>query len=99
MLLAGDIEAGAQRALVELGDIEADVLKVPHHGADTNAAAFLPATASRVAVISVGEGNRFGHPRDETLAALAGQPVLRTDLNGRITITSDGSEIRVRVER
>ena len=99
VLLTGDIEAKAQQALVELGDIEADVIKVPHHGADTNAAGFWSAAGTRLAVISAGAGNRFGHPSDETLAALAGQTVLRTDLHGRVTIASDGAAIRVRVER
>ncbi len=99
VLLTGDIEAGAQQALVDLGDIEADVIKVPHHGADTNAAGFWSAASTRLAVISAGAGNRFGHPSDETLAALAGQTVLRTDLHGRVTIASDGAAIRVRVER
>ncbi len=99
ILLTGDIEGTAQRALMATGAIGAHVLKVPHHGASTNADGFLQDTGARVAVISAGEGNRFGHPTDETLVDLAGRAVLRTDLHGRVTIVSDGTSITVLAER
>ncbi|MXY36101.1 MAG: hypothetical protein F4Y54_04895 [Dehalococcoidia bacterium] len=75
------------------------MLKVPHHGASTNADGFFHATGAWVTVISAGEGNRFGHPTDETLVDLEGRAVLRTDVHGRVTIVSDGESITVRAER
>ncbi len=98
ILLTGDIEETAQQALMAAGGIDAHVLKVPHHGASTNSDGFLEASGAWVAVISAGEGNRFGHPTTETLVDLAGRAVLRTDLHGRMTIVSDGASISVRAE-
>lgn len=99
ILLTGDIDETAQHALLASGDVGAHVLKVPHHGASTNADGFFDATGAWVTVISAGEGNRFGHPTDETLVDLEGRAVLRTDLHGRVTIVSDGDSITVRAER
>ena len=99
ILLTGDIEETAQEALLAGGGIRAHVIKVPHHGAATNAAGFLDATGAQVAIISVGAENRYGHPADETLLELAGWPVLRTDVHGRIMIVTDGTSIIVRAER
>ena len=98
ILLTGDIEETAQRALLESTGIQAHVLKAPHHGASTNADGFYQAAWAPVTVISAGEGNRFGHPTDETLRKLEGRAVLRTDVHGRVTIVSDGTSIRVRAE-
>jgi len=53
-------------------------------------------------VISVGQGNDYGHPRPETLAALRvfpGLQTLRTDENGRIVVESDGRTLAVRAQR
>lgn len=99
ILLPGDIEESAQRALLALGAPAADVMLTPHHGAGTNADGFLAATGAALAVVSVGEGNRYGHPAAETLDALAGRAVLRTDLHGRVAIIGDGESLRVRAER
>lgn len=99
ILLPGDIEESAQRELLALGAPAADAMLAPHHGAGTNADGFLAATGAALAVISVGEGNRYDHPAAETLDALAGRAVLRTDLHGRVAILSDGERMRVRAER
>ena len=99
ILLPGDIEQTAQTGILALGAPVADALLAPHHGADTNAAGFLDATEGALAVISAGEGNPHGHPAPETLAALAGRAVLRTDVHGRVVILSDGESLRVRAER
>jgi competence protein ComEC len=85
MLLTGDAEAEA----VPMDPGPIDVLKVSHHGsADTGLAGLLDRTAPRLAVISVGEENPFGHPVPETLATLAAHDVrvLRTDQVGTVTI-------------
>jgi competence protein ComEC len=80
-------------------DIGADVLKVPHHGSHTNDGAFLDAVSPAVAIITVGATNPFGHPHPDTLAALEGRPVFRTDIHGRITVRTDGSAIVVGTEQ
>jgi competence protein ComEC len=76
---------------------------VAHHGsADTGLPALLALIRPEVAVISVGQGNDYGHPAPSTLAALArfpGLDVFRTDEDGRVTIESDGTRYTVREER
>jgi competence protein ComEC len=80
-----------------------EVLKVAHHGSeDPGLPDLLRTLRPRLAVISVGAGNSFDHPRPETVAALAAVPgmrSLRTDLNGRIVVESDGRALSVRSER
>jgi competence protein ComEC len=80
-----------------------EILKVAHHGsADPRLPQLLELVRPRVAVISVGEGNDYGHPTPSTLAALDAAPeldVYRTDRDGRVTIDSDGARVEVREER
>lgn len=88
VLLTGDIEAAAEEALLAAGgSLEADVLKVAHHGSDTStSAAWLAGVRPRLAVISVGSGNAYGHPHQAVLQRLAaaGVTVMRTDLHGAV---------------
>ncbi len=76
-----------------------EILKVAHHGsADPGLEDELRDLRPRVAVISCGRGNDYGHPRAETLAALAGSPgasVYRTDTDGQVVVESDGRGLRV----
>jgi competence protein ComEC len=99
-LLTADAESDVLRRL-PLGHVE--ILKVAHHGSeDGGLPDLLRGLRPRVAVISVGEGNDYGHPRAETLAALGAAPGLetfRTDLDGRVVVESDGRAITVRSER
>ena len=77
-------------------DLSADVLKVGHHGSSTSTCdAFLDAVAPTYAVISCGTGNSYGHPHAETLNKLraAGVKMFRTDDQGTITVTSEGSTL------
>ena len=80
-----------------------EVLKVAHHGSeDPGLPNLLRIVRPRLAVISVGEGNDYDHPRPETVAALAavgGLRTLRTDQNGRVVVESDGRVITVRSQR
>lgn len=99
ILLTGDITSTAQRQLLALEDVSADVLKVPHHGSKSTDPAFLGAVGASVSLISVGAGNSYGHPADVTLAALAGTTTLRTDLDGRTRLTIDDGRIAVQTER
>jgi competence protein ComEC len=100
VLLTADAESDVTRAL-PLRRVE--VLKVAHHGsADTGLAEQLGVLRPRLAVISVGEGNDYGHPRPETLAMLRQSPglrVYRTDLDGRVVVESDGHSLTVRSSR
>jgi competence protein ComEC len=88
-LMGAEPEEPAQQMLVdEDAPIEAEVLKVPHHGAATSIQGFFDAVHAQVAVVSVGP-NDYGHPVPETLAEIraTGARVLRTDQEGDITIT------------
>ncbi len=101
VLLSGDVELAAQAALLASGiDLRADVLKVPHHGSRFSVPEFLDAVAPRLAVISVGAGNTYGHPNPGVLARLksAGVTVHRTDTSGDVAVAA-GSEGPVVVAR
>ncbi|MEE2033054.1 DNA internalization-related competence protein ComEC/Rec2 [Rhodococcus chondri] len=94
ILLTGDAEADAQDRLLRNGiDVRADVLKVPHHGSRTSSARFLAAVRPRVAVVSAGSGNPFGHPHPEIVGALTdlGTQILQTDVHGDIAVVRAGS--------
>jgi competence protein ComEC len=98
-LFTADTEAVTQARLVEARRLRrADVLKVPHHGSRRAALPeFLDSVRPAFALISAGRANRFGHPHPEVVQALAarGAQVLRTDLDGLITILSDGRRLEV----
>ncbi len=94
-LFTGDIEEEAEDDIAHLKEhLKSSVLKIPHHGSKTSASqTFLSAVSPEVAVISVGRKNTYGHPHDETLDALDGVKIFRTDMDGAIGIreTDDGS--------
>jgi competence protein ComEC len=89
VLLTGDIEEVAQG---DLGYVEAEVLKVPHHGAATTDLGWLSRQQPAIAVISVGD-NDYGHPSPEVIAALASSVVLRTDEVGDIVLSLTGDPL------
>jgi competence protein ComEC len=93
-LLTGDAESEARR--LDPGPF--DVLKVAHHGsADAGLEALLDRSAPRVALISVGDPNPYGHPAPETLAALAARSIclLRTDRDGDVWAELGADGLRV----
>ncbi len=98
-LLAGDIETPSERAiLAEQQAVGANFLKVAHHGSKTSTTdAFLNAAHPDFAAISDGRDNRFGHPSPEVTERLAaaGVEVYRTDIDGAITASTDGTEMRM----
>ena len=102
-LLTGDMENTAETDLVNSGaNLKADVLQVGHHGSSTSTGyLFLNAVLPEMGVISCGAGNKYGHPHEETLSILrdAKVDVYRTDLQGTITIGSDGQNFTVGTER
>ena len=101
-LLTGDMEKTAESDLVNSGaNLKADVLQVGHHGSSTSTGyAFLSAVLPEMGIISCGANNKYGHPHEETLSILrdAGVDVYRTDLQGTITIGSDGQNYTVGTE-
>lgn len=75
--------------------LDADVLKVGHHGSKTSTSKeFIGAVSPEIAVISAGRNNRYGHPHQEVLDNLAGVAILRTDLDGNIKLKSDGVSLQ-----
>ncbi len=110
LLLAADVSRRIERSLLrcptlaersgaKVGcELQADVLKVAHHGSNTSSTPeFLAAVKPRYAVISAGVRNRFRHPRPETLRRLgdAGTLVFRTDLMGATSFLLDDAGVAV----
>ncbi|MBP0461745.1 ComEC/Rec2 family competence protein, partial [Streptomyces montanisoli] len=98
LLLPGDLEPFAQRALLRSFPAlpRVDVLKVAHHGSAHQDARLLRALSPRLALISCGTGNPYGHPSPRTVGALRawGATVLRTDKDGEIAVTGSGRTLR-----
>ncbi|MDX6360002.1 MAG: competence protein ComEC, partial [Nocardioidaceae bacterium] len=96
IFLGGDVEPEGQATLAAmLPGLHVDVLKVPHHGSRYQDLPFLQSLRARLALISVGAGNDYGHPAQETVAGLAstGERVLRTDLEGSIAVVERGGRL------
>ncbi|WP_374117895.1 ComEC/Rec2 family competence protein [Streptomyces sp. S07_1.15] len=90
LLLLGDLEPPAQQRLASTVPLPpVDVLKVAHHGSARQDHGLLARLRPRIAVISCGAGNDYGHPAPRTVAALraGGAVVLRTDTDGAIAVT------------
>lgn len=99
ILLTGDVEPPAQAALERLlAGVEVDVLKVPHHGSRHQDLDLLLGVRARLALVSVGADNDYGHPSPDLLAALTatGAQVRRTDLDGDVLVTVDDGALGVR---
>lgn len=98
-LFTGDIEAEAERLLIESGaDLAADVVKVPHHGSRTSSTeAFVRAVRPKFAVVPVGRRSRFRHPDPQVVERwrAAGAETLTTGSRGTITFETDGQGIEV----
>lgn len=98
ILFTGDIGAVTERKIIAAGgDLDCDVVKVPHHGSKySSCAEFIASTTPLAAVISVGEKNRFGHPSPDIVEGyeFAGCDIFRTDENGAVIMFIEDSEIR-----
>ncbi|MBP3978656.1 ComEC/Rec2 family competence protein [Microbacterium sp. BLY] len=100
-LFLGDLSAAAQRAVLRAARPGAyDVVKVAHHGSADQDAPFYEALSPRLALITVGADNDYGHPRRETLDMLSalGARVFRTDRDGRILLGVEDQAVRVWTE-
>jgi competence protein ComEC len=102
VLFGGEPEEPAQQVLFdEHAPLNAELLKVPHHGAATSLPEFFQAVDAELAVICVGQPNDYGHPVASTLRAIVatGAQIWRTDQNGDIIVTFEGQGISVRSDR
>ena len=101
VMLTGDAEEKSEDDMINKWGrsmLDCDVLKVGHHGSDSSTTKeFLDVVSPSIAVISCGEGNKYGHPHKEILDRLeaAGVTVLRTDIKGHIVIKTDGATVTV----
>ncbi|MGX4692278.1 ComEC/Rec2 family competence protein [Streptomyces sp. JNUCC 63] len=101
LLLLGDLEPPAQQQLLHSSAIaqlaSVDVLKVAHHGSAYQSPDLIRLVAPRLALISCGADNPYGHPAPATVAALraGGAMVLRTDRDGALAVTGAGAGLRV----
>lgn len=99
-LFTGDAEREAENEVIKKGvDLSADVLKVGHHGSDTSTSNdFLEKVNPKIAIISCGKGNDYGHPHNSTLNKLEGRNIrtFRTDEVGTVQVESDGKNLTVR---
>ena len=104
ILLLGDAEVEQQKAILrDVGEssLRVDVLKVAHHGSSYQDRALLDATDARIALVSVGADNPYGHPHPALLRHLAdsGLRVLRTDECGDVAVVADGAGLGVATTR
>jgi competence protein ComEC len=100
LLLTGDIGADVERAIApKLAPAAIRILKVAHHGSRTSTSRELLETwRPQIALISCGRGNPFGHPAPDVIARLEaiGARIYRTDLDGEVTVETDGQGVSVR---
>ena len=99
-IFSGDAELKEELDLVNSNlDIKADVLKVGHHGSKTSTSElFLDKVNPEIAVISVGENNPYNHPSDIVMERLKDIKTFRTDIDGMVTISTDGLSLDYKTE-
>ncbi|MFF0345499.1 ComEC/Rec2 family competence protein [Kribbella sp. NPDC004875] len=96
ILLTGDLEPESQRAVLATGaDLRADVLKVPHHGSAQQDPGFIAATNARLALISAGRDNDYGHPAPRTLELLSHDAIrtATTNVSGPLVVTNERNHL------
>jgi hypothetical protein len=101
-LFMGDVGLEIEQSLMDSGyDLDSDILKVGHHASKSGSGeAFISQVSPEISVIEVGAGNDYGHPNAEVLRRLESvSRVYRTDLDGTVVITTDGSIYTVSTEK
>jgi competence protein ComEC len=102
-LFTGDCEIESEAEMLDAGwGLDADVLKISHHGSSSsNSKEFLEAVSPEYGVICVGEDNPYGHPHQEVLERLDESDIriYRTDMDGTVVFTSDGSNLEIETWR
>lgn len=102
-LFQGDAEKASESDILDAGfEMQADVLKLGHHGSKTSSTEkYLRAVSPELAVISCGENNSYKLPNDLILQRLSAMGIdyRRTDRNGTVVVTSNGKEISVQTEK
>ena len=104
MMLTGDIEMHGEKEILKnhSGDLKCQVLKVAHHGSKSSSSEqFLKKVSPKVGIISCGTGNDYGHPHEKAMMRLNQRKMklYRTDVNGTITVTTDGTNFDVKGEK
>lgn len=92
ILLTGDLDQASEKVLLKTPqNLQAQILKLGHHGSKTSSSAeFLAAVNPEIAIVSAGEDNPFGHPAKEVLAKLKHAKVLSTAVEGSLRFSSNG---------
>ena len=102
-LLTGDVEKEAEKELLAApGFLQADVIKVAHHGSRTSSIQeFIDAAKVKVTVVSVGKESPYGHPHEEVIERwkTAGAKILTTGENGTISFSTDGRDLQLKTFR
>jgi beta-lactamase superfamily II metal-dependent hydrolase len=104
-LFTGDAEQEAEASMLVSGVVpvpDVEILKVGHHGSNTACSnEFIAAAKPEIAVYMAGEGNRYGHPHEDTIRVLCdvGAEIYGTDIHGSIVITTDGEDYEIQLEK
>ena len=102
-LFTGDAESKAEKGILKSGaNVDADVLKMGHHGSSTSSSEdFLKAVSPDICIIQCGVGNSYGHPHAETIEKIENMKAkwYSNDRNGTIILYSDGESIQVKTEK
>lgn len=103
VLFTGDTTTPVEKQILSAGmNVDADVIKIAHHGSSTSSSEeFLSSVSPEFAIISCGADNSYGHPHRETINLLREQEIdfYRTDLNGTIVYYGDGNTMNVGVSK
>lgn len=103
LMFTGDAETLVEKEVLSKysKDLKADVLKFGHHGSSTSSSnEFIQAVSPQYGIISCGTDNSYGHPHKETMKKISKNKIetYRTDLQGEITLSSDGKTISIKTK-